>query len=136
MSSCLVNISIGELYDKYSILEIKLEKIKDTEKRSMIQKEMDYLSQHIDKYNSLFLANSSIQEELKKTNEILWVTEDAIREKEQKQEFDAEFITLARRVYITNDKRSYLKKEINNLSNSDLFEIKSYSDYCTNQQDN
>ena len=129
MGSCLVNISIGELYDKYSILEIKCDKIKDIEKLTMIQKEMDYLKVHIIKYNKLFSAISSIQEELKKTNEILWDTEDAIREKEKKQEFDAEFIYLARTVYKTNDKRSYLKKEINNLSHSDLFEIKSYSHY-------
>lgn len=128
MNSCLVHISIGELYDKYTILEIKYDKIKDVDKLKMINTEKDYLKVHIDKYNDL-LDLHIIIEELKKINEILWDIEDAIREKEKKQEFDSEFINLARSVYKTNDKRSIIKKQINQLLQSEIVEIKSYLEY-------
>ena len=116
MQSCCVPVSIGELYDKYTILQIKSEKIKDNEKLYFINEEINHLIPYIDKYQ----LNANIIEELKHINTILWDIEDNIREKEKKQEFDDEFIALARKVYITNDKRSVFKSYINQLLNSNI----------------
>lgn len=124
-SSCLVNVSVGELFDKYSILEIKSERIKDTEKRNNVIKELAILQIHVDNYN----LDKTIFAELKQVNESLWDIEDAIREKEDKKEFDNEFIELARSVYIENDKRSHIKNNINKLLKSDIIDIKSYASY-------
>ncbi len=122
MNQCCVPISFGELYDKYSILQIKKEKIKDPTKLIYINREIDYLQPFIDKY--------IIPEELKNNityiNKELWEIEDNIREKENLKEFDNEFITLARAVYITNDKRSIIKNNINVFLDSEIKEIKSY----------
>ena len=122
MNQCCVPISFGELYDKYSILQIKKEKIKDHIKLIYINREIDYLQPFIDKY--------VIPEELKNNimyiNKELWEIEDNIREKENLREFDNEFITLARAVYITNDKRSIIKNNINVFLDSEIKEIKSY----------
>jgi len=122
MNQCCVPISFGELYDKYSILQIKKEKIKDPTKLIYINREIDYLQPFIDKY--------IIPEELKNNimyiNKELWEIEDNIREKENLREFDNEFITLARAVYITNDKRSIIKNNINVFLDSEIKEIKSY----------
>ena len=122
MNQCCVPISFGELYDKYSILQIKKEKIKDHTKLIYINREIDYLQPFIDKY--------VIPEELKNNimyiNKELWEIEDNIREKENLREFDNEFITLARAVYITNDKRSIIKNNINVFLDSEIKEIKSY----------
>ena len=122
MNQCCIPISFGELYDKYSILQIKKEKIKDPTKLIYINKEINYLQPFIDKY--------IIPEELKNNimyiNKELWEIEDNIREKENLKEFDNEFITLARAVYITNDKRSIIKNNINVFLDSDIKEIKSY----------
>jgi hypothetical protein len=122
MNQCCVPISFGELYDKYSILQIKKEKIKDHTKLIYINREIDYLQPFIDKY--------VIPEELKNNimyiNKELWEIEDNIREKENLREFDNEFITLARAVYITNDKRSIVKNNINVFLDSEIKEIKSY----------
>jgi len=127
MTNCLIPVSIGELFDKYSILEIKKNKIKDNENQKIIQKEIEYLKIYIEKYEDLI--NSELYYNLKAVNEKLWNIEDLIREKEQKKEFDNEFIDLARSVYYTNDKRSKIKKEINIKLKSDIFEIKNYSIY-------
>lgn len=122
MNQCCVPISFGELYDKYSILQIKKEKIKDHTKLIYINREINYLQPFIDKY--------IIPEELKNNimyiNKELWEIEDNIREKENLREFDNEFITLARAVYITNDKRSIIKNNINVFLDSEIKEIKSY----------
>ena len=122
MNQCCIPISFGELYDKYSILQIKKEKIKDPTKLIYINKEINYIQPFIDKY--------IIPEELKNNimyiNKELWEIEDNIREKENLREFDNEFITLARAVYITNDKRSIIKNNINVFLDSDIKEIKSY----------
>lgn len=125
MSTCLVNVSVGELFDKYSILEIKLERIKDIEKRNHVNKELEILLPYIKKYN----LDTTVFAELKQVNERLWEIEDAIREKENKKEFDNEFIELARSVYIENDKRSHLKNTINKLLKSEIMDIKSYASY-------
>lgn len=119
-----IPISIGELFDRISILEIKLEKIHNKEKLKNVKKELlllNNLSFNIDISNIHQLII-----ELKETNLILWDVEDRIRIKEQNQNFDEEFIQLARNVYITNDKRSEIKRKINLITNSELIEEKSY----------
>lgn len=122
MNFCNVKISIGELYDKYSILQIKKEKIKDDKKLIYINKEIEYLRPLTEK----FKLDESTFENLKNTNQKLWEIEDNIRIKETKNEFDNEFIQLARLVYKTNDQRYIIKHLIDNMFNSEIKEIKSY----------
>jgi hypothetical protein len=126
----LVEISNGELLDKITILEIKLTKIKDKEKLYNIQKEFDTLSPlalNLFESNDGQLQNHYI--ELAKINGELWDIEDWIRDCEREKRFDKEFVELARSVYITNDKRSEVKKIINILTSSGLVEEKSYKSY-------
>jgi hypothetical protein len=122
MNICNVPISIGELYDKYSILLIKKEKINENDKLYFINKEIEYLQPFINKFN----LPLEIVERMRAVNEKLWNIEDDIRIKEDKQEFDEKFITLARMVYKTNDDRHKIKCEINTIINSEIREIKSY----------
>lgn len=122
MSICNIPISIGELYDKYSILLIKKNKINDTEKLFYIIKEIDYLQPYIDKFS----IPTELINRISLINEQLWNIEDDIRIKENRQEFDDEFIMLARMVYKTNDERHKIKCEINSYINSDIREMKSY----------
>ena len=126
----LIEISNGELLDKITILEIKLTKIKDKEKLYNIQKEFDTLSPLAHK---LFTSNDGQLQnhylELAKINGELWDIEDRIRDCEREKRFDKEFVELARSVYITNDKRSEIKKIINISTSSGLVEEKSYKDY-------
>jgi len=124
----MVEISIGELIDKYTILDIKSEKIKDDNKLVNVIKEKNTLLLSLNENNYLNLFDSEIKE-LKQINEKLWDIEDKIRIKESKLEFDDEFIELARSVYITNDMRFSIKNKINKLSNSNMREEKSYSGY-------
>jgi hypothetical protein len=122
---CNIPVSIGELFDKYTILQIKQERISDLNKRNMVQTELAYIKPFIDKYN----LDISLIEELKTINETLWDVEDKLRDKEKHNAFDEEFIQLARSVYITNDKRSETKNKINLKLNSTLTDIKSYVKY-------
>jgi hypothetical protein len=122
MNICNVPISIGELYDKYSILLIKKEKIDENDKLYFINKEIEYLQPFINKFN----LPLEIVERMRSVNEKLWDIEDDIRIKEHKQEFDENFITLARMVYKTNDERHKIKCEINTIINSEIREMKSY----------
>jgi hypothetical protein len=122
MEPCLIPVSIGELFDKYSILQIKKERIANLEKIELVQKEMNYLRSFIEKYSS----EMYLLEEIKCINEQLWDVEEKIRQKEIEQKFDAEFIDLARSVYIKNDKRCQIKNKINTFFNSNIREIKSY----------
>ena len=115
-----VPISVGELLDKITILEIKTEKIYDQSKLVNIWNELNSLKALAEDYKSI------ITEELKLVNQNLWEIEEKIREKEKLQQFDEEFIHLARSVYINNDKRSELKRKINLETNSSLIEEKSY----------
>ena len=125
-----IEVSNGELLDKISILELKMLKITDKEKLDNILTEFNSLNplcvvlfeQFGSKLQKLYL-------ELAKVNSKLWDIEDWIRDCERENRFDKEFIELARSVYITNDKRSKLKKEINILTESILTEEKSYKDY-------
>tara|TARA_B100001939_G_scaffold321726_1_gene311562 strand:+ start:319 stop:708 length:390 start_codon:yes stop_codon:yes gene_type:complete len=126
-----VEVSDGEILDKLSILEIKLDKIEDVQKLTNIQKEYDTLKETIGEppwYEHVF-RNYGFYWQLKEINETLWEIEDEIRIKEKKQEFDSQFIELARLVYKTNDKRAQIKKEINIHTKSNLLEEKSYEDY-------
>jgi hypothetical protein len=125
MNICNVPISIGELYDKYTILQIKKEKINDIDKLSYITTELTYLQPFIDHLN----LELQMVEKIRNVNKKLWEIEDNIRIKEEKQEFDDEFINLARLVYKTNDERYSIKTAINNKFNSKIQEIKSYPKY-------
>ena len=119
-------VSNGEILDKLSILEIKLDNVKDESKLENIGREHTALSlvaSHIPA-SPLELYN-----DLKSVNQELWDIEDRIRVKERNREFDQEFIALARSVYQTNDKRAEIKKEINLHTGSNLVEEKSYENY-------
>ena len=127
--SIKVELSVGELIDKISILQIKAERIIDRSKLENINKELDVLmSLWKDSINSNNNLESEIND-LKAINEELWDIEDKIRDKERNQVFDKDFIELARAVYITNDKRAYIKRIINSKTGSELIEEKSYSNY-------
>jgi prophage tail gpP-like protein len=123
MSICCIPVSLGELYDKYSILLIKLEKITDPSKLDQVNTEVNLLKPYVEQ----FQLGQEHQDKLKKINETLWDIEDNIRIKEKKQEFDEEFILLARQVYKTNDIRASIKEEINILLDSVVVEVKSYA---------
>jgi len=125
MSICYIPISIGELFDKYSILLIKLERIINIDKLIYINKELKFLKQIIEKYN----IDETLFNNLLNINQKLWEIEDNIRKKEHNKEFDNEFIELARSVYINNDIRAEIKKQINIYFNSDIIEIKNYHNY-------
>jgi len=119
----LAPISVGELIDKITILEIKEERIADESKRVNVEKELEAL-------RSIEVPNVStdLVDELREVNRSLWDIEDAIREKERMSEFDERFVELARSVYFTNDRRSRIKRSINEISGSNLIEEKSYND--------
>ena len=123
-----IEISNGDLIDKLTILEIKKDLIKNKLKLENIQKEYQYIKN----YTAQLLTNKIVYElyiKLKQINLRLWQIEDDIRLKEKNQIFDQEFINLARQVYITNDKRADIKKQINLDSNSKFIEEKSYEQY-------
>ncbi len=121
-----VPISTGELLDKMTILQIKLERIHDAEKKANVLKELQELLQVRENSNLYSPELEAMIGDLKKINENLWDIEDRIREKETEKKFDDEFTELARAVYITNDKRAAVKKSINILTGSALMEEKSY----------
>lgn len=120
-----IEVSNGEIVDKFTILEIKKEKCYDKSKLINIEKELNYLSKIV---SSLNIPENFI-ESLREINRKLWKIEDDIRVFEQKFVFDDEFISLARLVYHTNDKRFQIKNEINKLTNSDFKEEKILPDY-------
>lgn len=126
LSTILAPISIGELIDKITILEIKQIYMTGIKLKN-INKEMKLLKNILQDKN--LEINIDLIKNLKKINKKLWEIEDNIRIKERNQEFDEEFIKLARSVYIENDKRASIKKEINQKYNSDLVEEKSYKNY-------
>ena len=122
-------ISIGEFFDKITILEIKKERISNENKLVNINKELDGLNALL--IEQSFSRDDAAQEvsELKAINEALWEIEDDIREQESQKTFGDRFIELARAVYITNDKRSEVKRDINLKLGSDFVEEKSYEEY-------
>ena len=129
--SIKIELSVGELLDKISILQIKAERIVDPSKLENINKELDVL---MSLWKDFAYSNNNLESEtneLKAINEELWAIEDKIRDKERNRVFDKGFIELARAVYITNDKRADIKRIINSKTGSELIEEKSYSDYST-----
>ena len=131
--SIKVEISVGELLDKMTILQIKAERIKDASKLENIKKELRVLQSQ---WKDSPYARDNLDEKitsLKEVNETLWEIEDKIRNKEKQQIFDEEFITLARSVYISNDRRAEIKHIINSQTGSALIEEKSYSDYTVDK---
>ena len=122
----LVPISWGELIDKITILEIKEVKITSNNALDNIRKELGFLSDIVSNSKGVYDAISLLKNELKEVNLNLWQVEDEIRDKEYSQEFDEEFIRLARSVYRLNDDRANLKKKINETLFSELKEEKSY----------
>ena len=122
----LIEVSIGEIVDKLSILQIKLENIKDEEKLVNIKKEFNYLYDIVFKDLKIQLDD---YQPLLNINHRLWDIEDDIRDEERAKRFGDRFIELARAVYVTNDERSRIKKDINIKYGSDFVEEKSYQDY-------
>lgn len=122
-------ISVGEFFDKITILEIKKKKIIDIEKLKNINYELEELRKIEEKCNLEKFALDELIENLYNVNIELWTIEDEIRILEKSKSFDSEFINLARSVYIKNDLRAKLKKEINIKSKSNLIEEKSYEEY-------
>jgi len=125
-----VEVSNGELLDKLTILELKLSNISDVQKLTNIQKEHDELNplagQLFDSYGEEL---KNLYKQLAEINSELWTIEDNIRECERNKDFGSDFVSLARAVYFTNDKRSEIKKSINLLTGSGFVEEKSYEDY-------
>jgi hypothetical protein len=125
-----IKVSVGEVFDKLSILEIKKNKLTDADKLLNVQKEYDYLNQVLDSsriadsvkfnhfYNQLLIVNT-----------LLWDIEDGKRACERTQDFGEHFVQLARQVYIKNDQRAAIKKEINTYYRSEFTEEKSYAKY-------
>ena len=125
----LSEISAGELLDKISILEIKLEKIKDKTDQKEINKEYKILKEV---QNSSLVVTEKLKDLLKEIKEVnlnLWNIEDKLRICEKNKDFGQTFIELARGVYLNNDKRSKIKFEINNILDSNIREIKQYANY-------
>lgn len=121
------SVSLGELVDKITILEIKQEKIKDDAKQILIDEELNALNTKLQALNLTDLKD--LKDELRHINHKLWLIEDDIRDKEAEKEFDKDFIELARSVYITNDLRFKVKNLINMRYNSKIKEVKSYKGY-------
>ena len=119
-------ISIGELVDKITILEIKKIKLQNSKLENVL-KELSYL-RRLMKKNKIEITDDLFTQ-LKEINLTLWNIEDQLRIKEKNKEFDNIFIELARSVYFKNDKRAEIKKRINQLSNSEITEEKSYAEY-------
>ena len=125
-----VEVSNGELLDKLTILELKLSNISDLKKLTNIQKEHDELNPLAGKlFDSYGEELKNLYRQLSEINSELWTIEDDIRECERNKDFGSDFVSLARAVYFTNDKRSEIKKSINLLTDSGFVEEKSYEDY-------
>lgn len=117
-----IEVSNGEIVDKYTILLIKAEMIKDEDKLVNVKKELSHLDDMVFKLN----VKKEHKEQLIKVNISLWMVEDELRECESAKRFDDYFITLARQVYMLNDERATIKKQINIDTNSNFTEEKSY----------
>ena len=129
MNKILVEVSVGELLDKLSILEIKKEKIKDNDKLKFINEEYKILKSEFDKNVKSDDRLKKLFEVLKEINSRLWVIEDDKRLCEKNSDFGEKFIKLSRDVHLLNDNRAKLKLEINNYTGSKIKEIKEYTKY-------
>ena len=129
MNKILVEVSVGELLDKISILEIKQEKIKDTEKLNFINEEHSILKDQLNDNVKIDKKLTELFESLKQINVKLWVIEDDKRQCEKEKDFTDNFIKLSRDVHFLNDNRAKIKLEINNHTGSKIKEIKEYTSY-------
>ena len=129
MNKIIVEVSIGELLDKISILEIKQEKIKDTNKLKFINNEYSILKNQLEKNVKSDDKLTKLYQSLKEINAKLWVIEDDKRQCEKDKDFTEKFIKLSREVHFLNDDRSKIKLEINNHTGSAIKEIKEYTSY-------
>ena len=129
MNKILVEVSVGELLDKISILEIKQEKIKDAESLKFIEDEYKVLKSELDKNIKTDEKLKNLFNSLKEINSNLWVIEDDKRMCEKNKDFGEKFIKLSRDVHFLNDNRAKIKLEINNHTGSKIKEIKEYTSY-------
>ena len=129
MNKILVEVSVGELLDKISILEIKKEKIKDLEKLKFINDEHAILKGQLDQNVKSDVKLKELFQSLKEINAKLWVIEDDKRMCEKNSDFTENFIKLSRDVHFLNDNRATIKLKINNLTGSKIKEIKEYTNY-------
>ena len=129
MNKIIVEVSIGELLDKISILEIKQEKIKDEDKLKFINNEYSILKAQLDKNIKSDDKLKKLFQSLKEINSKLWVIEDEKRQCEKDKNFSEKFIKLSRDVHFLNDDRAKIKLEINNHTGSSIKEIKEYTNY-------
>ena len=128
-SKIVAEISAGELLDKISILEIKLEKIKSEESKIEINKEYKMLKMILKENVELTEDLTNLSKEIKAINLTLWNIEDELRKCEKNKDFSKTFIELARAVYFNNDKRAKIKSKINSMLGSNIREVKHYVDY-------
>ena len=129
MKKINIPISVGELFDKITILEIKRAKIKDKDKLIHVKNELKLLKNIVRKKNINKRNISKLINQLKNINTKLWNVEDKLRIYEKNKSFKSEFVALARKVYFMNDKRAELKSEINVYTKSQINEVKSYEEY-------
>ena len=129
MNTILVEVSVGELLDKISILEIKKEKIKDSEKLKFINDECEVLKDQLDKNVKSDEKIDKLFQSLKEINAKLWIIEDDKRLCEKNSDFGEKFIKLSRNVHFLNDDRAKIKLEINKHTKSKIKEIKEYTNY-------
>ena len=129
MNKIIVEVSIGELLDKITILEIKQEKIKDPEKLKFISNEHSILKKQLDDNVKSDDKIKDLFQSLKDINAKLWVIEDDKRQCEKVKDFGEKFIKLSRDVHFLNDDRAKIKLEINNYTGSEIKEIKEYTSY-------
>jgi len=129
MNTILVEVSVGELLDKISILEIKKEKIKDSEKLKFINDEYEVLKDQLDKNVKSDEKIDKLFQSLKEINTKLWIIEDDKRLCEKNSDFSEKFIKLSRDVHFLNDDRGKIKLEINHHTGSKIKEIKKYTSY-------
>ena len=129
MNKILVEVSVGELLDKISILEIKKEKIKDSQKLNFINDEYNVLKEQLNKNVKSVEKFEKLFQSLKEINAKLWVIEDDKRMCEKNSDFGEKFIKLSRDVHFLNDDRANIKLEINNHTGSKIKEIKEYTNY-------
>ncbi len=129
MNKILVEVSVGELLDKISILEIKKDKIKDQDKLKFVIDEHEILREQLDKNIKTDEKINKLYQSLKEINAKLWVIEDDKRQCEKESDFGEKFVKLSRDVHFLNDDRAKIKLEINNHTGSKIKEIKEYTSY-------
>jgi hypothetical protein len=129
MNKILVEISVGELLDKISILKIKKEKIKDTDKLKFVDDEYNILKDQLDKNIKVDNKLNELFDSLKNVNSKLWIIEDEKRLYEKNSDFGKKFVKVSRDIHFLNDERSKIKLEINNYTGSKIKEIKQYTSY-------